>query len=263
MAKSKVVRQKSKRVASRKVQKAAPKSIKFTRSRDVAVAGAISAVVLSGGAIMFSSLQDRARIENYTPVYTISVAEHKTAKTNLSNLGIRADDFAPPEAYKDANMPSWNDSDRNGCNTREDMLIRDMFAVKLNKDNECRITNGKLYDYYIGETILWDNNISGGGIDVDHIVSKSDAWSSNGYGWERTRWVEFNNDPDGLLSVSASINRAKGDKNVSQWLPPNEAFHCRFVVVQVNVKFKYELTVTRSEGMEMNRVLEDECEVLE
>ncbi len=116
-----------------------------------------------------------------------------------------------------------------------------------------------MFDYYIGEEIVFHNNTPGGGIDIDHIVAKGDAWDSGGYLWSESKWEVFANDPDELIAVSASINRQKGDKNASKWLPPNELFQCKYVAHQVMIKYEYELSVTESEKATMGSVLNNQC----
>ena len=239
-------------------KRVAKNAVKPGKTRGLLVVGAFLAI-LGGGAVIYASIQNRPVDQPMAPLYAVSSAEHRSAKSHLSELEVRADNYAPPTRYDSKSMPSWNDGDKNGCKTRDDILARDLVKTEFKAGDKCKIVSGELFDYYIGETILFDTNVSGGGIDVDHIVAKGDAWNSGGYRWDMVEWTGFANDPEELIAVSASINRQKGDKNAAQWLPPNEEFQCRYVVNQLNIKYKYALSVTDSEKMTMTNILRDNC----
>ena len=55
------------------------------------------------------------------------------------------------------------------------------------------------------------------------------------------------NDPLNLLAVSGAANQQKGDADAASWLPPNKAFRCSYVAIQVAVKVRYRLFVTPAE----------------
>ena len=59
------------------------------------------------------------------------------------------------------------------------------------------------------------------------------------------------------LAVDGPANIAKGDKDAGAWLPPNSAYHCKYVAKQISIKTKYELWVTQPEQTEMADVIAD------
>jgi hypothetical protein len=236
-----------------------PTSPKYGK-KGLLVTGTIISVV-GGGAIIYGSVQNQPASVPIEPKYTISAEVYAATKDSLAKLKTRADNYLPPTDYDSKSMPSWNDSDKNGCKSRDDILARDLINRKLKDGSRCTIASGELFDYYIGETILYDSSVSGGNMDIDHIIAKGDAWNSGGYNWDKVKWEEFTNDPDELIAVSASINRQKGDKHAGQWLPPNEPFQCKYVVYQVSIKFKYVLSVTDSEKTVMANTLQNNCVV--
>jgi len=67
--------------------------------------------------------------------------------------------------------------------------------------------------------------------------------------------TNFANDPLNLLAVSGTANQQKGDSDAASWLPPNRAFRCTYVAIQVAVKIKYRLWVTQAEHDAIARVL--------
>ena len=92
-------------------------------------------------------------------------------------------------------------------------------------------------------------------IDIDHVVSLSDAWQKGAFRWTRTKRTAFANDPLNLLAVDYSANRQKGDGDAATWLPANKAYRCSFVARQVAVKARYGLWVTAAEKSAIARVL--------
>ncbi|QMV23115.1 DUF1524 domain-containing protein [Streptomyces sp. SCUT-3] len=148
---------------------------------------------------------------------------------------------------------SWADTDGNGCGTRDDILARDLTGV--DREDGCTVVSGTLTDPYTGTRIRFERGRSR--IDIDHVVALSDAWPKGASEWDRSRRTRFANDPLNLLAVEARANRTKGDGDATEWLPPDESFHCAYVARQVAVKKKYELEVTKAEKAAMEKVLAD------
>lgn len=149
---------------------------------------------------------------------------------------------------------AWADVDGNSCNTRNDILRRDLADVGLDED-DCEVANGTLeVDPYTGDRVEFTAGRSK--VDIDHLVPLSDAWEKGAGEWEPAKRIALANDPLNLLAVGASPNRQKGDKDAAEWLPAHEAYHCEYVALQIAVKRKYELWVTKDEHKAMSTVLE-------
>lgn len=144
----------------------------------------------------------------------------------------------------------WEDIEGNGCDTRNDMLLRDLKDITVDA-NECTVLLGTLVDPYSGKTINFDRSKGGGGgIDIDHLVALSAGFRTGAASWPADKKLQFANDPLNLLSSASGPNRAKGDKDASEWLPGtagNPSFNCKYVARQVAVKAKYGAWVTPSE----------------
>ncbi len=152
---------------------------------------------------------------------------------------------------------AWSDDvtvgyGHNGCDTRNDILRRDLHDVVI-KDGTfgCKVVAGTLDDPYTGQQIP----LSRSAIQIDHVVALGDAWETGAQAWDAQRRRDFANDPDNLLAVEAEANRQKGAANAARWLPPNPAFHCEYVRRQIAVKDKYGLIVTAREKEAMESVL--------
>ncbi|MBC9704969.1 MAG: DUF1524 domain-containing protein [Enterococcus sp.] len=153
--------------------------------------------------------------------------------------------------------PSWEDVDNNGCDTRNDIIARDLDNTVI--DGSCKVQSGTYNDPYTGTVIQFDRSSgNGGGIDIDHIVALSAAYRTGAADWDADKRLRFANDPLNLISSQAAANRAKGDKDASEWLPSsagNPAFDCQYVARQIAVKQKYGAWVTDPEKGAMNSVL--------
>ena len=146
----------------------------------------------------------------------------------------------------------------NGCNTRDDILRRDLTQLVV-RPGTCYAQSGVLIDPYIGESIAFVRGPdSSEAIQIDHVVSLSDAWYKGARDWDEQRRRDFANDPRNLLAVGAKANFDKAFRDANAWLPPNPAFRCEFVARQIAVKAAYRLWVSANEKRAMAAVL-DHC----
>jgi len=161
---------------------------------------------------------------------------------------------APKTGYdRDQFGTAWTDVDRNGCDTRNDML--GLRLINKDMSGSCKVLSGDLDDPYTGTWIHFE--IGGASeSDIDHIVALSNSWQTGAFQWEFAKRVAFANDPLNLEPVEASANRQKGDSDAASWLPSNKAYRCQYVARQAAVKTKYDLWVTQAEQDAMLRVLE-------
>jgi Protein of unknown function (DUF1524) len=173
----------------------------------------------------------------------LAAVDHLTVKGRAPKTGYSREQFGQ----------AWFDADRNGCDTRNDILGRDL--VDRQMKNWCKVLAGtRSPDPYTGRTIRF---VVGGPseIDVDHVVALADAWQKGAATWPPGIRRAFANDPLALLAVDSHTNRSKGDGDAATWLPPNRSYRCAYVARQVAVKAKYGLWVTAAERDAMVRVL--------
>lgn len=161
--------------------------------------------------------------------------------------GLQVRGRAPDTDYsRDAFGSAWRDVDRNGCDTRNDILQRD-FATTILKPGtgDCKVIGGTWTDPYSNESYTFDEAPSGA--QIDHVVSLKNAWQMGADQWSDDMRVEFANDPLNLRVTIASLNQQKSDSNAASWLPPFKPGRCNFIATQVAVKAKWNLYVTESE----------------
>ena len=165
---------------------------------------------------------------------------------------------APKTGYTRAQFgPAWADVDRNGCDTRNDILKRDLTSITYRaKTRNCVVESGTLIDRYSGETINFvKGNISSMEVQIDHVVALSNAWQTGAFKLSADQRKALSNDPLNLFAVKGRLNSQKGDGDAATWLPPLKSFRCTYVAQQIAVKAKYSLWVTAPEKAAMVSIL--------
>ena len=148
---------------------------------------------------------------------------------------------------------SWTDDvtvpgGRNGCDTRNDILRRDLVDVVLKPgSNDCAVLRGILNDPYTGITVEFVRGPNSAEVQIDHVVALSDAWQKGAQQLDEARRRDFANDPVNLQATIGWVNQQKGDGDAATWLPPNIFYRCAFVTRIVDVKASSGLWVTQAE----------------
>uniref|UniRef100_UPI00262E0DCF GmrSD restriction endonuclease domain-containing protein n=1 Tax=uncultured Citricoccus sp. TaxID=614031 RepID=UPI00262E0DCF len=154
--------------------------------------------------------------------------------------------------------PAWADVDRNGCDTRNDMLARDLAGERFKPGtHDCVVLSGVLDDPYTATEIHFlRGQDTSNDVQIDHVVALSDAWQKGARQLSADERIRFANDPVNLLAVDGPANAQKSDSDAASWLPPNRSFRCDYVARQIAVKAEYALWVTSAEKDAMIRVLD-------
>ncbi|WP_203962923.1 HNH endonuclease family protein [Actinocatenispora thailandica] len=183
-----------------------------------------------------------------------SGSPNAVALAQLAKLTVRAP--GSMAGYRrDRYGPAWADVDHNGCDTRDDVLARDLTAVRRDSDG-CTVLSGSLHDPYTGRTIAFRRGArTSTAVQIDHLVPLANAWRTGARGWSADKRKRLANDPANLVAVDGPANESKGDQDASTWLPPNVGYRCRYVAGQVRVKANYGLWVTPAEHDAIARIL--------
>lgn len=108
--------------------------------------------------------------------------------------------------YDRKEFPHWSDLDRDGLNTRQELLLKRR--------------HGKVWVCpYTGFTSSDPDDF-----EVDHIVSLKQAWDLGAEHWTKKERENFANDEDNLELVKSQVNSAKRSLWLSEWLPLNLAY---------------------------------------
>ena len=185
---------------------------------------------------------------------TLGSASRGDALAVLDGLAVKG--RAPKTGYtRDQFGPAWSDVDHNGCDTRNDVLNRDLRDKQWRPGtHDCVVIVGTIVDPYTGTTIHFvkEHAIA---VQVDHVVALLDAWQKGAQSLTLSERLRLANDPVNLLAVDGPTNSAKGASDAASWLPPQKAFRCSYAARQVAVKVRYRLWVTAAERDALRRVL--------
>ncbi|ALG85383.1 HNH endonuclease family protein [Gordonia phthalatica] len=167
--------------------------------------------------------------------------------------GLRVLDRRPPHDVdydRNAFGPAWTDAadvrgGRNGCDTRNDILARDLAVTARTATESCpdAVAAGSLTSPYTGRPISFRRGRASAAVQIDHVVPLALAWDLGASAWPQPRRWAFANDPSNLVAVDADSNQTKSDYEPARWMPPLRAFHCQYAVAFISVLAAYGLPV--------------------
>ncbi|WP_030176025.1 HNH endonuclease family protein [Spirillospora albida] len=161
------------------------------------------------------------------------------ARRDLSALPVRAE--GDGGGYERGRFGTrWKDTDRNGCDQRNDVLARDLADVA--KRGNCVVVSGRLSDPYSGKTITFSKS-DAAEVQIDHVYPLALAWRMGASRWSEDRRERFANDHANLLAVWGVPNRQKSDSGPGEW-KPQKSFQCAYAVKYIAVADEYDLAVT-------------------
>lgn len=169
------------------------------------------------------------------------------ALSQLDNIPVKG--RAPMTGYARGQFgPAWEDIDQNSCDTRNDILRRDLTDLRVKAGaTGCVILSGTLNDPYTGTVIHFERGPHSADVQIDHVVALADAWQKGARQWDAGKRLQFANDPANLLAVDGPANMQKGAGDLATWLPSNKSFRCTYAAKTVDVKAKYGLWMTQAE----------------
>jgi hypothetical protein len=171
-------------------------------------------------------------------IYSFNIVPASAAEK--ITLVIAADQIG---GYSRSLFKHWIDVDKDGCNTRYEVLIAEAI-VKPKVGAGCYLTGGRWRSAYDGKVFTNPT-----GLDIDHMVPLAEAWRSGAWAWTAAQRMDFANDLEdsrSLIAVTASLNRSKGDRDVAGWLPLRA--QCNYISNWIAVKWRFDLTVDPIEG---------------
>lgn len=151
----------------------------------------------------------------------------------------------------------WIDADGNRCNTREEVLIAESLTRAQVDAFGCTVVAGDWFSPFDGRAHTDPSDL-----DIDHLVPLKEAWDSGAHSWSSLQRERFANDlSDGraLIAVTSGVNRSKGDRDPSQWLPPRSAYVCTYVSDWIAVKYQWNLSMDSSEWGRLKNLLNGQC----
>lgn len=149
---------------------------------------------------------------------------------------------------------SWRDSDQDCLSTRQEILQQLSTARPVFNETGCRIVGGKWRDLF-SDQVFTDSS----DLDMDHIVPLKWAWTHGADKWTPDQRQQFANDLRFILPVDKSLNRSKGARSPLDWMPPNKAYRCQYVVKFYRGILVYDLALTGAERAAFTKLRKEVC----
>ena len=119
---------------------------------------------------------------------------------------------------RDAFGETWTDDNpapggHNGCDTRNDILDRDLVDKTYVAIKRCPIAvaTGTLHDPYTNADVAFmRGNQIGASVQIDHIVPLALAWDLGARNWTDDMRLRFANDPANLIAVAGAGQPGQG-----------------------------------------------------
>jgi len=184
------------------------------------------------------------------------------ARAGLAGLAMIQAPGSLADYRRDAFGSAWTDTDHNGCNQRDDVLLRDVdrsrpFTTGQQGGCDHDLLSGTWVDPYSGVAItLADAKAPDQAplVQIDHIVALSVAWRYGAAAWDDERRLEFANDVRNLVASAGDSNESKGGSDASEWQPAPPA-RCGYAVRYITVKAAYHLPTDRAEAAALQGML--------
>ncbi|WP_435860482.1 HNH endonuclease family protein [Streptomyces scabiei] len=190
-----------------------------------------------------------------TPATTAHAAEPGDrvvlpARAALSALTVQDEDRT---GYERTKFRHWTDADRDGCSTRNEVLLEEAVTAPTQGVN-CALSGGTWHSPYDGAS--YDQARA---LDIDHLVPLAESWDSGSSGWtagERQAYANDLDDPRALIAVSASSNRSKADQDPTTWQPPAQGYRCTYATDWIAIKTRWALAIDPAEQATLTDVLD-------
>lgn len=233
-------------------------------SRGVGVAGLLSAVVMGVGACTQPVDSTPSSQASAAPGSTSTVTTGDEVAGLLDDLEV-IERVEVPGYDRDLFGTAWSDVDGNGCNQRDDVLLRDAVegAVSVVSDGACDhdVVAGEWVDPYTGQHLEFDNlkdPSQAQAIQIDHIVPLAEAWRSGAASWDEQTREQYANTLGNLLAVDGPTNSAKGDDDPAAW-KPRKAYQCDYATRWITIKHEWDLSADQPEIDALHDLL-DTCD---
>lgn len=184
------------------------------------------------------------------------------AEQQLDQLVVTARPAPDPSYRRAAFGPAWADVDRDGCNTRDQVLyatVDKSRPVQVRRQGRCAtdMVAGTWIDLYTNQEMVWTNlkdPTQAQALPLDHVVSLAEVWRDGARDWTAEQRLQFANDPINLQPTTTATNRAKSDHDPATWTPP-KAGRCGYATRYIATKTRYRLPVDPLEQDALRKLL--------
>jgi hypothetical protein len=220
---------------------------------------ALALVSLSGCQLLEEMDELSSEVDAVAPAPTISPDVARDQLTTLRLIDRRS---PTPDYSRTAFGAAWKDVDGNGCNQRDDVLLRDAVpgTVVVQRQRSCPhdVLAGTWVDPYTGRHLTFGDlkdPRQAQAIQIDHVVPLAEAWASGAHRWTDERREQFANELSVLVASDGPTNASKGADDPAAWRP-KRAFQCSYATHWIDVKHRWGLAVDVSEANALTEMLQ-------
>lgn len=234
--------------------------------------------------------------EELAPPLAGELLSAEVALTALASLP--ADSPAPESWHSQGGRKGWfgepwADVDSNGCDTRNDVLGRDLLEADYSRRDglqprsegrgqgayvcpDATVWTGLLQDPYTGTELRYQRGEdTSPEVQIDHVVPLSYLYAHGAWQWDAGKRLQAANDPLNLLAVQGQVNQDKGScgpatcpsgttengtwrpQSGRGWWPPSTEFRCQYAARFVSVAAAYHLGLPEADRQALAGVLTD------
>lgn len=184
------------------------------------------------------------------------------AERRLNTLAVNERHRGESNYERDRFGEPWADIDDDGCNQRDQVLLRDARkgTVKVARQGSCDhdVLAGTWDDPYTGQTLTFTDlkdPQQAQALQVDHVVPLSEAWKSGADAWTDQRREQYANTLSVLLAVDGPANMSKGDQDPASWRP-RKAYQCTYAIRWIKIKHAWALSIDAPEKRALRQMLD-------
>ncbi|PHP52046.1 HNH endonuclease family protein [Actinomyces ruminis] len=188
---------------------------------------------------------------------------------------------------------AWMDVDGDGCDTRNEILARDLSDVDFSREDgtqgldagrgqgaavcpDATVWSGTLHDPYTGATIAFQRGQdTSDAVQIDHVVPLNYLYAHGAWAWDERQRLLVANDPLNLLAVDGAANQDKSNCGPATcpagstetgtwtaatgpgWWPDDVGYRCEYARRFVSVAAAYNLGLPDADADALRTALTD------
>ena len=212
-------------------------------------------VILTAVSVSVAAMTVLGPAAQAAPTAQAGKAKTTTGKALLAKLTVKAEST---RRYHRSKFKLW--VDRNGdCQDTRSEVLQDESSVPVTyySNNPCHhVWTGQWVSWYDDKT--WTNATKD--LQIDHVVSLSEAWDSGAWDWTAKRREHYANDLGfawTLDAVTGDLNQTKSDYDPVDWLPEHHV--CKYARHWVAIKYRWKLSIDSAEKAKLAGILTGDC----
>ncbi|QHO90887.1 HNH endonuclease [Actinomyces sp. 432] len=188
---------------------------------------------------------------------------------------------------------AWTDVDGDGCDTRNEILARDLDDVDFSRQEgvqgrdagrgqgaavcpDATVWSGTLRDPYTGSVIAFQRGQdTSDAVQIDHVIPLNYLYAHGAWQWDERKRLLVANDPLNLLAVDGAANQDKSNCGPATcpagstetgtwstatepgWWPPDTTYRCEYAQRFVSVAAVYGLGLPDADAQALRQTLTD------